>query len=34
LGFSLLSAGVFGVAFMFYSLRNTLVLKRFFCHSH
>ena len=30
LGFSLLSAGVFGVAFMFYSLRNTLVLKRFF----
>jgi ABC-2 type transport system permease protein len=30
LGFSLLSAGVFGVAFMFFSLRNTLVLKRFF----
>jgi ABC-2 type transport system permease protein len=30
LGFSLLSSGVFGVAFMFYSLRNTLVLKRFF----
>lgn len=30
LGFSLLSAGVFGVAFMFYSLRNMLVLKRFF----
>ena len=30
LGFSLLSAGVFGVAFMFYNLRNTLVLKRFF----
>lgn len=30
LGFSLLSSGVFGVAFMFYNLRNTLVLKRFF----
>jgi len=30
LGFSLLSAGVFGVAFMFFSLRNQLVLKRFF----
>lgn len=30
LGFSLLSAGIFGVAFMFFSLRNTLVLKRFF----
>jgi len=30
LGFSLLSAGVFGVAFMFFNLRNTLVLKRFF----
>lgn len=30
LGFSLLSAGVFGVAFIFYSLRQTLVLKRFF----
>lgn len=30
LGFSLLSAGVFGVAFMFYNLRSTLVLKRFF----
>lgn len=30
LGFSLLSAGVFGVAFMFYSLRNTLVLKRMY----
>jgi ABC-2 type transport system permease protein len=30
LGFSLLSSGVFGVAFMFYGLRNTLVLKRFF----
>lgn len=30
LGFSLLSAGVFGVAFMFFNLRTTLVLKRFF----
>ena len=30
LGFSLLSSGVFGVAFMFFHLRNTLVLKRFF----
>jgi len=30
LGFSLLSAGVFGVAFMFFSLRNQMVLKRFF----
>ncbi len=30
LGFSLLASGVFGVAFMFYNLRNTLVLKRFF----
>ncbi len=30
LGFSLLSAGVFGVAFMFFNLRNTMVLKRFF----
>jgi ABC-2 type transport system permease protein len=30
LGFSLLSAGVFGVAFVFFNLRNTLVLKRFF----
>lgn len=30
LGFSLLSAGIFGVAFMFFSLRNQLVLKRFF----
>ncbi len=30
LGFSLLSTGVFGVAFMFYNLRTTLVLKRFF----
>jgi ABC-2 type transport system permease protein len=30
LGFSLLSMGVFGVAFMFFALRDTLVLKRFF----
>ena len=30
LGFSLLSAGVFGVAFMFFNLRNQMVLKRFF----
>jgi len=30
LGFSLLSAGVFGVAFLFFSLRQTMVLKRFF----
>ncbi len=30
LGFSLLSAGVFGVAFTFFNLRNTMVLKRFF----
>ncbi len=30
LGFSLLASGVFGVAFMFFSLRNALVLKRFF----
>lgn len=30
LGFSLLSAGVFGVAFLFYNLRSQLVLKRFF----
>jgi len=30
LGFSLLSAGVFGVAFLFYHLRQTLVMKRFF----
>lgn len=30
LGFSLLSAGVFGVAFLFYSLREQLVLKRFY----
>jgi len=30
LGFSLLSAGIFGVAFLFYNLRQTMVLKRFF----
>ncbi|MEP7318509.1 MAG: ABC transporter permease [Panacibacter sp.] len=30
LGFSLLSAGVFGVAFLFFNLRQQLVLKRFF----
>lgn len=30
LGFSLLSAGVFGTAFVFLSLRLTLVIKRFF----
>lgn len=30
LGFSLLSAGIFGTAFLFFSLRQTLVLKRFF----
>lgn len=30
LGFSLLSTGVFGVAFVFFGLRNTLVLKRYF----
>lgn len=30
LGFSLLSAGVFGVAFIFFNMRQTLVLKRFF----
>lgn len=30
LGFSLLSAAVFGVAFVFFSLRQQLVLKRFF----
>jgi ABC-2 type transport system permease protein len=30
MGFSLLSAGVFGVAFLFYNLRQQLVLKRFF----
>ena len=30
LGFSLLSTGVFGTAFIFLSLRSTLVIKRFF----
>lgn len=30
LGFSLLSSGVFGTAFVFFNLRQTLVLKRFF----
>jgi ABC-2 type transport system permease protein len=30
LGFSLLGAAVFGVAFVFFNLRQTLVLKRFF----
>lgn len=30
LGFSLLSAGVFGVAFLFFNLRQHLVLKRFY----
>ena len=30
LGFSILSAGVFGTAFVFFSLRQSLVLKRFF----
>ena len=30
LGFSLLSMGVFGTAFVFLNLRNTLVIKRFF----
>ena len=30
LGFSLLSTGVFGVAFLFFNLRSTMVLKRFF----
>jgi len=30
LGFSLLSTGVFGTAFLFFGLRQTLVLKRFF----
>ncbi|CAN5133130.1 ABC transporter permease [soil metagenome] len=30
LGFSLLSAGVFGVAFLFFNLRQQLILKRFF----
>jgi ABC-2 type transport system permease protein len=30
LGFSLLGAGIFGVAFLFFNLRQTLVLKRFY----
>src|SRR5436305_12444961 len=30
LGFSLLSAAVFGFAFVFFNLRQTLVLKRFY----
>lgn len=30
LGFSLLASGVFGTAFVFFSMRQTLVLKRFF----
>jgi ABC-2 type transport system permease protein len=30
LGFSILSTGVFGTAFVFFSLRQTLVIKRFF----
>lgn len=30
IGFSMLSAGVFGAAFVFFSLRQTLVMKRFF----
>ncbi len=30
LGFSLLSGSIFGTAFVFYNMRNTLVLKRFF----
>jgi ABC-2 type transport system permease protein len=30
LGFSLLSAGIFGVAFLFFGLRQQLVLKRFY----
>ncbi len=30
LGFSILSTGVFGTAFVFYNLRQTLVIKRFF----
>lgn len=33
LGFSILSAGVFGTAFVFISLRETLVIKRFFCNA-
>ncbi|MBA3827377.1 MAG: ABC transporter permease [Taibaiella sp.] len=30
LGFSLLAAGVFGTAFVFFNMRQTLILKRFF----
>ncbi|MCL6524120.1 MAG: ABC transporter permease [Thermoflavifilum sp.] len=30
LGFALLSAGIFGTAFVFFNLRQTLVIKRFF----
>lgn len=30
LGFSMLSAGIFGTAFIFFNLKQTLVLKRFF----
>lgn len=30
LGFSLMSAAVFGIAFMFFNMRQTLVLKRFY----
>ncbi|MGB8194909.1 MAG: ABC transporter permease, partial [Chitinophagaceae bacterium] len=30
LGFSLMSAAVFGIAFMFFNLRQTLVMKRFY----
>ncbi len=30
LGFSMLTAGIFGTAFVFFNLRQTLVLKRFF----
>lgn len=33
LGFSLLSSGVFGVAFLFFNLRQQLVIKRFFCNT-
>ena len=32
LSFSLLASGVFGTAFVFFNLRQTLVLKRFFCY--
>ena len=33
LGFSLLSTGVFGIAFMLFNLRETLVLKRYYASS-